>query len=127
LIRSSGFEQHRLYSANRNYRRRNQQQQYEQQQQQQQQYESYQESAESSTHAEDPSSMIPPLPVIYLLGGYLVLINAASVAMFWYDKNQAKNGGWRVPEKQLQFTALLGGWVGGMWAMEKFKHKTVKK
>ncbi|KAJ3320607.1 hypothetical protein HDV06_005125 [Boothiomyces sp. JEL0866] len=32
-----------------------------------------------------------------------------------------------VPEKQLQLSALLGGWIGGMIAMQKFKHKTVKQ
>ena len=47
---------------------------------------------------------------------YLVLINAASAGLFWYDKQQALNKGWRVPEKTLQLTALLGGWIGGLWS-----------
>ncbi|KAI8849881.1 hypothetical protein BC829DRAFT_361725 [Chytridium lagenaria] len=71
--------------------------------------------------------MIPPITVVYLVGGYLALMNAAAVGMFWYDKQQALAGRWRVPEKQLQLTALLGGWAGGMWAMEQFRHKTNKK
>jgi uncharacterized membrane protein YsdA (DUF1294 family) len=58
---------------------------------------------------------------------YIAGINAFSVGLFYYDKLQAQNKGWRVPEKQLQFTALLGGWVGGIWAMNKFRHKTVKQ
>jgi hypothetical protein len=33
----------------------------------------------------------------------------------------------RVPEKQLQLSALLGGWLGGLWAMQTFKHKTIKQ
>ncbi|KAI8616324.1 hypothetical protein BC830DRAFT_1118410 [Chytriomyces sp. MP71] len=87
----------------------------------------------------------PPTPILLLAGGYLAVINAVAVGMFWYDKNQANNKGWRVPEKQLQLTALLGGWVGGegsflssiaeepdgamtgLWAMKTFRHKTVKK
>jgi hypothetical protein len=31
-----------------------------------------------------------------------------------YIKNRAVNHGWRIPEKTLQLTALLGGWAGGI-------------
>ena len=67
------------------------------------------------------------MTVLQALGGYLVLVNAFAVGLFAYDKYQAKSGGWRVPEAQLQLSALLGGWMGGLWAMETFRHKTVKK
>ena len=30
-------------------------------------------------------------------------------------------------ERNLQLTALLGGWVGGYFAIEKFKHKRKKQ
>jgi hypothetical protein len=33
----------------------------------------------------------------------------------------------QVPEATLQASALLGGWAGGLWAMEKFRHKTKKQ
>lgn len=33
----------------------------------------------------------------------------------------------QVPEKTLQFSGLLGGWIGGFWAMDKFRHKTRKQ
>lgn len=59
--------------------------------------------------------------------GYFGIINASSIGLFWYDKHQAQTKGWRVPEKQLQLTALLGGWAGGLWAMKTFKHKTIKQ
>ncbi|KAI8822921.1 uncharacterized protein EV422DRAFT_488074, partial [Fimicolochytrium jonesii] len=68
-----------------------------------------------------------PKTLLYILGGYFAVVNAGSVGLFWYDKQQAQRRGWRVPEKQLQFSALLGGWVGGMWAMKTFRHKTVKQ
>jgi uncharacterized membrane protein YsdA (DUF1294 family) len=58
---------------------------------------------------------------------YAVGINLGSYGLFYYDKQQALNRGWRVPEKQLQLSALLGGWVGGLMAMKQFKHKTVKQ
>lgn len=80
--------------------------------------------------------------------GYFAVVNAASVGLFWYDKNQALRHGWRVrridfrapacpcltfvcssqvPEATLQLSALAGGWLGGMWAMDKFRHKTKKE
>ena len=51
----------------------------------------------------------------WLVGGYIITINTGSAGLFWYDKYQAKNRGWRIPEKTLQLTALLGGWIGGLW------------
>jgi len=59
--------------------------------------------------------------------GYATVVNGGSVALFWYDKQQAFSQGWRVPEKSLCLSALLGGWVGGYWAMEMFHHKTKKQ
>ncbi|KAJ3214164.1 hypothetical protein HK099_007000 [Clydaea vesicula] len=59
-------------------------------------------------------------------GGYAVTVNAGSYALFGYDKMQAQAKKWRVPEKTLQFSALLGGWIGGIAAMKQFRHKTVK-
>ncbi|KAJ3214430.1 hypothetical protein HDU67_001670 [Dinochytrium kinnereticum] len=91
----------------------------------QQQVENAQHPLSSSAPVAD--NMMPPAPVVYVVGGYLALVNAAAVGLFWYDKFQATSKGWRVPERQLQLTALLGGWVGGMWAMEQFRHKTAKK
>eukprot|EP01027_Heterolobosea_sp_BB2_P011148 GEZU01016254.1.p1 GENE.GEZU01016254.1~~GEZU01016254.1.p1 ORF type:complete len:118 (-),score=10.15 GEZU01016254.1:831-1184(-) len=61
-----------------------------------------------------------------LVGAYFVLVNAGSAALFWYDKQQAINGGWRVRERDLQLTALAGGWIGGFWAMQAFRHKRSK-
>jgi len=61
-----------------------------------------------------------------VVSGYLATVNALSYALFGYDKQQAKSGGWRVPERTLWLTALFGGWIGGMIAMEHFHHKTKK-
>ena len=65
--------------------------------------------------------------IVSLLGGYFLLANIVGAGLFVYDKHQAQTRGWRVPEKTLQLSALLGGWIGGMWAMNQFKHKTVKQ
>ncbi|KAL3897416.1 MAG: hypothetical protein SGCHY_003431 [Lobulomycetales sp.] len=59
-------------------------------------------------------------------GAYGVAINAASYGLFAYDKNQARNIGWWIPEKSLCLSAALGGWIGGLLAMKTFHHKTNK-
>eukprot|EP01112_Ceratiomyxa_fruticulosa_P019005 TRINITY_DN6151_c0_g1_i1.p1 TRINITY_DN6151_c0_g1~~TRINITY_DN6151_c0_g1_i1.p1 ORF type:complete len:156 (-),score=33.76 TRINITY_DN6151_c0_g1_i1:207-674(-) len=68
------------------------------------------------------------LPRFYRLGllGYFGAVNAGSAAIFWYDKQQAIKHQWRVRESTLQLTALFGGWIGGFWAMQMFKHKRSK-
>lgn len=40
------------------------------------------------------------------------------------DKSKAKRGAWRIPEKTLLGTALLGGGAGVWLGMEVFRHKT---
>lgn len=61
--------------------------------------------------------------------GYPILVGVASLAtflMYGWDKRQAKNNGWRVPEKQLHGLAFLGGWPGAMLGQNFFRHKTQK-
>lgn len=61
--------------------------------------------------------------------GYPVLVVAMSVVAFLFygwDKHQAKNDGWRVPEKRLHALAFLGGWPGAMLGQKFFRHKTQK-
>jgi uncharacterized membrane protein YsdA (DUF1294 family) len=69
------------------------------------------------------NSVVPARALI----GYAAAVNAGSFGLFYYDKQQAINRQWRVPEKTLQLSALVGGWVGGILAMKTFKHKTVKE
>lgn len=57
---------------------------------------------------------------------YLATVNSASAGVFAYDKFQAIHSGWRVSEKRLCQTALLGGWLGGLAAMHVLRHKTRK-
>ena len=52
--------------------------------------------------------------------GYLALVNIGSYGLFWYDKYQANTRGWRISEKTLQVSALLGGWVGGSEKIDGF-------
>nr|WP_176518296.1 DUF1294 domain-containing protein [Pseudomonas faucium] len=59
----------------------------------------------------------------------LGLYPAASLVallLYWQDKQQARNAGWRTPEKVLHASELLGGWPGALVAQQLFRHKTRK-
>ena len=55
---------------------------------------------------------------------YLLLINAAAFLLMLVDKVKAKKNKWRIPERTLFGSALLGGSVGALLGMYTFRHKT---
>ena len=55
---------------------------------------------------------------------YLLLINAAAFILMLVDKIKAKKNKWRIPERTLFGSALLGGSVGALLGMYTFRHKT---
>ena len=55
---------------------------------------------------------------------YLIAVNVVGFAMMGIDKNRAKRGEWRIPEKTLFTCALLGGSLGTTLGMSTFRHKT---
>ena len=59
-----------------------------------------------------------------LLLYYLLLINAAGLALMLVDKWKAKKNRWRVRESTLLLVAALGGSVGSLAGMYLFRHKT---
>ena len=59
----------------------------------------------------------------------LLVYGIASIlafGLYGYDKQQAKAGQWRTPEKLLHAVELLGGWPGALLAQQLFRHKTRK-
>jgi uncharacterized membrane protein YsdA (DUF1294 family) len=58
--------------------------------------------------------------IIYL---YLIM-NFFGLLLMKVDKNRAINHKYRIPEKNLWITALLGGAVGTTLGMKLFRHKT---
>lgn len=57
---------------------------------------------------------------------YIALINLCGIILMFLDKKYAQNGRYRIPEKILFITALIGG-SAGIWAgMYLFRHKTKK-
>jgi uncharacterized membrane protein YsdA (DUF1294 family) len=56
---------------------------------------------------------------------YLLAVNLVLFAMMGIDKYKARKGLWRIPEKTLFVTAILGGSIGGILGMKLFRHKTL--
>lgn len=55
---------------------------------------------------------------------YLVLINVIAFALMGFDKQRAKRHLFRISEKTLFLSAILGGSVGAILGMYTFRHKT---
>ena len=55
---------------------------------------------------------------------YLVCINIFSFLLFGIDKRRAKAHAYRISEKGLFLSAILGGSIGAILGMHLFHHKT---
>jgi uncharacterized membrane protein YsdA (DUF1294 family) len=59
--------------------------------------------------------------VLLLLAGNLI-----AFGLFWFDKAQARNGGWRISERTLLFAVAFGG-LGAWMGQHILRHKTRKQ
>ena len=57
---------------------------------------------------------------------YFIGINVFTVFNYYADKQAAINGGWRIPEANLLFFALIGGSPGALLSTHLFRHKRRK-
>ena len=57
---------------------------------------------------------------------YFIIINIIGFLAMYIDKQKAKNGKWRIPEKTLFIITALGGGIGTIAGMYTFRHKTQK-
>ncbi|WP_054742797.1 DUF1294 domain-containing protein [Cellulosilyticum ruminicola] len=55
---------------------------------------------------------------------YIVIINLMGFLSMWLDKKKAIKHQYRIPEKTLFILAILGGSIGSILGMNKFRHKT---
>lgn len=55
---------------------------------------------------------------------YLIIINAVAFLLMLTDKQKAKKRQWRIPEKVLFGSAIIGGSIGAILGMYTFRHKT---
>ena len=55
---------------------------------------------------------------------YLLIVNAAGFLLMLVDKLKARKNLWRIPERTLFLTALMGGSIGCILGMYAVRHKT---
>lgn len=60
---------------------------------------------------------------ILLLGTGLIM-NILGYLSMWSDKRRAIKGKYRISEKTLFIIAILGGSIGSILGMQRFRHKT---
>ena len=65
------------------------------------------------------------IPLKYVLI-YFAVINIIGFLAMLIDKEKAKRGSWRIPEKTLFMITFLGGGIGTIAGMYLFRHKTKK-
>ncbi len=58
---------------------------------------------------------------------YWMIINIVAFFLMGIDKKRARTGAWRIPEKTLFLSAILGGSIGSICGMQLFRHKTKHK
>ena len=69
-------------------------------------------------------STMKPIVITYL--AVVFLTSLVAFAAYGIDKRRARRGTRRVPERTLQWMALLGGWPGALAGQRLFRHKTQK-
>lgn len=62
--------------------------------------------------------------IYWIIVVYLVIMNFIGLAVMGIDKSKAKRYAWRIPEKVLFMTSILGGSIGTWAGMYLFRHKT---
>ena len=65
--------------------------------------------------------------MLWLIVGYVIVINAVAYGMFALDKTAAVRGEWRISEGALLLVALFGGSVGAITAQQRLRHKSRKE
>jgi uncharacterized membrane protein YsdA (DUF1294 family) len=55
---------------------------------------------------------------------YLCAVNLVAFCLFGIDKRRAVRGAWRIKERTLFLSAILGGSIGAILGMQVFRHKT---
>ena len=70
-------------------------------------------------------SVIKTYSAVWVFVAY-VFVSLMTYYFYWDDKRRAQRNEWRIPEANLHFWSLLGGWPGAFVAQQQFRHKTKK-
>ena len=62
--------------------------------------------------------------VYKILAVWLIVANITAFALMGIDKSKAKKHAWRISEKTLFMSAIVGGSIGAIAGMRFFRHKT---
>ena len=62
-----------------------------------------------------------PLTILTI---YLIFMNLLAFLLMGLDKAEARRNRWRIPEKTLFLSSILGGSIGAILGMQVFRHKT---
>ena len=57
---------------------------------------------------------------------YAVVMSGFTYLAYVWDKQQAREKQWRMPEARLHFMELIGGWPGAFLAQRRLRHKCSK-
>lgn len=55
------------------------------------------------------------------------VVSVVTFFVYAWDKSSARAGRWRIPESNLHFLGLAGGWLGGLAAQRLLRHKSSKR
>lgn len=57
---------------------------------------------------------------------YAVVMSGFTYLVYGWDKQQAREKQWRMPEAKLHIVELIGGWPGAFIAQRRLRHKCSK-
>jgi len=66
------------------------------------------------------------LSILYVVVGYLVIMQVVGAFITIKDKASATSNKWRIKESTLLLISAIGGSVGMLLIMKKIRHKTQK-
>ncbi len=64
---------------------------------------------------------MPYLPIDLL---FMLVMSIAAYQLYRVDKHKAQKRKWRIRETTLLWVGFLGGAIGALCAMQRFRHKT---
>lgn len=64
------------------------------------------------------------LIIFVIVVSYLLIVNIVGIVICAIDKRRAIKHAWRIPEKRILMIAAVGGSIGVLIGMHRFRHKT---